>query len=81
MIDIGTTSTELAAHRARVCRALRGSEDPLLREIGEQLERGTIAPRDLLTEPSYRQVVDNGLGRLARFDPDDPATPAQRAPR
>jgi hypothetical protein len=81
MVDIGTTQTELAVHRARVCQALRESRDPLLREIGEQLERGAIVPRDLLIEPSYRQVVDNGLDRLARFDPDDPATPAQRAPR
>jgi hypothetical protein len=81
MIDIGTTRAELAAHRARVYQALRESDDPLLREIGEQLDRGTIVPRDLLTEPSYRRVVDNGLDRLARFDPDDPTTPMERAPR
>lgn len=63
---------DLAAHRARVCRALRNSDDPLLREIGEQLGQGSIQPGDLLTAPAYRRLVDTGLHRLSTAYSESP---------
>jgi hypothetical protein len=76
MGEVERVRAELAAHRARVCKALCDSADPLLREIGEQLGRGVIEPRDLLAEPTYRDVVDEGLTRFAHFGTD--TSPAGR---
>lgn len=40
------------------------SSDPHLAEIGEQIARGHVRPRDLLLSPEYRETLD-GLLRQA----------------
>lgn len=57
-------------YRQHLYRDLARNDDPLLREIGEQLYDGLIRPRDLLTEPTYRDVVERGLERLRQADPE-----------
>ena len=47
------TYARLASHR-----------DPLLREIGDQLGSGVLRPSDLLTDPSYRNVLARSLRRV-----------------
>ncbi len=49
-------------------RRLANHRDPVLREIGRQLQRAEIRPRDLLRAPEYRQVLERGLRRLHGYD-------------
>jgi len=56
------------AARQRTYQELATSEDPLLREIGEQLRDGTIRPYQMLTIPGYDTVAARGLDRLKEAD-------------
>jgi len=47
---------------------LLAHDDPVVREIGEQLRDGEVRPRDLLRDPEYRQVIQRGLARLRAPD-------------
>ncbi|WP_213454979.1 hypothetical protein [Rhizomonospora bruguierae] len=80
--------------RQRTYARLTEQEDPLLREIGDQLGQGVLRPSDLLTDPSYRGLLARSLRRLqtaALAVPDDgtenipggpaPATPLPAPPR
>lgn len=50
-------------------RALADSDDPVTREIGEQLRTG-VRPHQLLTEPAYRQFLTDALATANRLDLD-----------
>lgn len=54
--------------RQRTYHELATSDDPLLREIGEQLHDGTIRPYQMLAIPGYEAVVVRGLDRLKEAD-------------
>ena len=43
--------------RGTAYASMAKSSDPILREIGEQLRSGRIAPRDLLCVPEYRDAL------------------------
>jgi hypothetical protein len=49
-------------------RRLMDHRDPVLREIGGQLQRAEIRPRDLLRAPEYREVIERGLRRLRAYE-------------
>jgi hypothetical protein len=53
--------------RVVVGAALSRHRDPLVRELGLQLGRGLVTPRDVLRAPAYRSVLDEGLRRLRRL--------------
>jgi hypothetical protein len=57
--------------RERIYRELAQEDDPLLREIGEQLRDGVLRPHQLLDIPAYRTVVEQRL-ELLRQRPVDP---------
>jgi hypothetical protein len=47
---------------------LAASEDPVTREIGEQLRDGAMRVRDLWAIPEYRQVLERGIRNLESLD-------------
>lgn len=46
-------------------QALVRHDDPVLREIGQQLSSGQVRPAALLAIPEYQRVIAHGLSRLA----------------
>jgi hypothetical protein len=50
--------------RRRLYDGLATSDEPILREIGEQLRDGVLATHRLLTIPAYREVMEKGLSVL-----------------
>jgi hypothetical protein len=67
----GAELREPERHRQRIYRELAEDDDPLLREIGEQLRDGVMRPHQLLDVPAYRAVVEQRLDEL-RQRPNDP---------
>lgn len=57
-----TTASE--ERRRHTYARLAKHDDPLLREIGVQLSNGVLRPSDLLTDPSYRNVLARSLRRI-----------------
>jgi hypothetical protein len=60
--------------------ALIRHPDPLVREVGVQLRDGHLRPRDILSSPAYRGLVDGTLERLRRGADARPAEPATARP-
>jgi hypothetical protein len=52
------------------------SDDPLVREMGQQLRDGLLRPRDLLSDPDYADGLIRGCQRLGELavDLDDVVT-------
>ncbi|GAA3739524.1 hypothetical protein GCM10022225_23320 [Plantactinospora mayteni] len=56
--------------RHELFRMMADSQDPMLREMGEQLRDGLARPRDLLSVPGYAETLLNGCQRLGENGPD-----------
>lgn len=65
--------------RAAVYERMANSDDPLTREIGQQLRDGVLRPQDLLKDPTYRGFLDRGVERLATLDLDELTRQAEAA--
>lgn len=64
--------SDIEQHRARVFDALSRHSDPVLREIGRQLARGTVTPRELLSEPRYVEALQRGADAAITDEPEAP---------
>lgn len=51
-----------------VIDAMKGSDDPLTREIGEGLAGGTMSWSKVATTSAYADFLDRGLTALQQFD-------------
>jgi hypothetical protein len=51
-----------------VIDALKASNDPITREIGEGLAGGTVTWHTIATSPAYSGFLDRGLTALQQFD-------------
>jgi hypothetical protein len=71
--------SELEEHRARVLQALSRHSDPVLREMGEQLSTGGVAPHELLSEPRYVELLQRGMRHIDEAGPDALRAPAADA--
>jgi hypothetical protein len=50
--------------------AMKASDDPMTREIGEGLASGTITPMTIASTSAYAGFLDDNLQALQRFDGD-----------
>jgi hypothetical protein len=66
--------TDVHERRARAEATMSRHRDPLVRELGLQLGRGLLVPRDVLRAPAYRGLIEEGLRHLRELD-------ARRGPR
>ncbi|HEY8474106.1 MAG TPA: hypothetical protein VIL37_15925 [Natronosporangium sp.] len=53
--------SDVSGRRRRLFEALANSDDPLWREIGEQLREGRIRPSDVLQSEVYWNKIQEGL--------------------
>lgn|SRR5690606_13819376 len=58
-------------NREQLYRELAEDQDPLLREIGQQLRDGLIRPHELLTIPGYDLLIEERLNALREANPDE----------
>jgi hypothetical protein len=65
----GAEPTSPERFRERIYRDLAEHDEPVVREIGEQLRNGTARPHQLLAIPAYAEVFGRGLANLRRIDP------------
>lgn len=68
----GTDNAEILQDEAKlekaVIDAMKVSDDPLAREIGEGLAAGTMSWRTIATTSAYSDFLDRGLAALQQFD-------------
>jgi hypothetical protein len=67
-LPIAATLSDPAARRRLVFERLAASDDPVAREMGQQLRDGTMRVRDMWAVPAYRQVLERGIRKLESFD-------------
>ena len=70
----GTDFEDLARDEAKLQQlmyeAMKASDDPMTREIGEGLASGTITPMTIASTSAYTDFLDQNLQALQRFDGD-----------
>jgi hypothetical protein len=59
--------------RRLVFKMLAESDDPLLREMGEQLRDGLVTPSQLMSIPEYWEALSRGYEALGSIDLDQVA--------
>ncbi len=59
--------------RRLVFKMLAESDDPMLREMGEQLRDGLVTPSQLMSIPEYWEALSRGYEALGRIDLDEVA--------
>jgi hypothetical protein len=59
--------------RRLVVKMLAESDDPMLREMGEQLRDGLVKPSQLMSIPEYWEALGRGYEALGRIDLDQVA--------
>jgi hypothetical protein len=68
----GTELEELLRDESKletiIVDALKASDDPMAKEIGEGLAGGTMSWRTIATTSAYADFVDRGLTSLRQFD-------------
>lgn len=68
----GTPFEEVAKDEDRlreiVYDAMKASDDPMTREIGEGLASGAVTPMELASIPAYRDFLDQNIQAMEEFD-------------
>lgn len=68
----GTPYEEIAKDEDRlreiVYEALKASDDPMTREIGEGLASGAVTPTGIASTAAYHDFVDRNLQAMEQFD-------------
>jgi hypothetical protein len=59
---------DTVARRHRLARMMAEHDDPVMREMGEQLRDGHATPRRLASVPEYWETLQRGVSRLAETD-------------
>jgi hypothetical protein len=57
--------------RHLIATMMADSDDPIVREMGQQLRDGLVTPQQLLSVPEYLEKLESGYEKLAQIDLDE----------